>query len=285
MSSDFHTPSRHPGLAQSRAAARRPQPGPRQGLPLWAKVLAVLVVAALSLGLFRFVDKRKAQDQQMKEAAVALEATVQKMKEASDKGDFSQLKIDTTSGPAKTPAEVMQRVMLRAVEQRQAYERELAPLKLDEVLLPGPLSTAQGMSDAKERLSKARTVIARYQSMAADIITKSGQEIDLSALSSDQKETMKAGFLRGQEQGMARANEKWALEVGVVNEMAAMVQFLDNRRSAWRPDGGQFSFSNQADMGTFNRHMNEIRRISTQSAALEQQGFDTAQQQLHRLKQ
>jgi hypothetical protein len=84
---------------------------------------------------------------------------------------------------------------------------------------------------------------------------------------------------------MARANEKWALEVGVVNEMAAMVQFLDNRRSAWRPDGGQFSFSNQADMDTFNRHMNEIRRISTQSAALEQQGFDTAQQQLHRLKQ
>lgn len=242
-----------------------------------------LIYAALSIASISATNR---YHEQKKILTNDLRTTFDSIKTAIDKGEIPnkipEFKSKGDSEPARMGA-VLQRIFYRTTEHRKQYESEFNALKWDTILDPMRLGGDKDFSESFSIISKAKTIISRYQATTDSLFLAMRSEIEGADLDAQAKRGMLAGFDKSEPQGKADANQLWSIEMEIVNTVETMLADLRRNRSAWTVKDKQIIFTSQSSLDSYRANLDLINRLSKKQDMLRQNSLKRSSDKLNQL--
>lgn len=261
-----------------------PKPGARQGTP--ARTIVVLsvlgFVVSVAIGFARgFVESKEEQRRlvaELRDTMSAAEAAL------DSKGPVpGPAAVPAGSSDAAKAGAVFKNMVNRSLTHRKQYERELETAGWMRILDGARLAKDANLDESRAIVERAKAIVAKYRAGTEDMIAAMKREIETIDVSARTRKSMLEGFERTVPRSRQQAEEMWTLEEQIFGEIEKVVALLGAKRKAWRIEGGEISFTRQADLDAFNAHMARVQAIGARQEQMQRASIDAAQQGLTRL--
>lgn len=272
-----------------RTAAQR---GQSQIWLVWGLIAAVVVVAGLiGIGVFIGVKRHQETQQELKALRETGNQLIEQQRQLADgKASGSPLAPPPQAGetvPAHNETEMLRgfNAILREVGGRShqlqgQIAAEVKTLKLEDVLTPQRLASAEGRRTSRETLRRYRELIERSAAGAEQARTEMRRRLDILVSQLPNRERLQAKFesssaKRGDlEQQMIRNQRE------VADLIVQAIDLIEQARKRVQLQGDQLAFTSQRDLDRYN---DVIVRI--QAAGREEERLSRLEQDLLRQAQ
>lgn len=141
------------------------------------------------------------------------------------------------------------------------YMLELEAIGWNQILEPQRLKKPRGFSESELIVKRTKEIIAKYMTRTNELIRTTRERIQNLDISQSSKKAMLEGFDSGLGKAKPQLESLWKLEQRSVEEVEALLIFLQNRNENWAGEDGQFVFDYERDLENFNAHMRVVDEI------------------------
>jgi len=170
---------------------------------------------------------------------------------------------------------------------RIAYQRnkllfELDAIGWDRILDPDRIKKDKNLTESKLLVQKANEIVCKYKDQTYILLDNVQKEISALNIS----ESIRKGILNGFKEGMKnqQIDAMWDLESKVISEFGNIITLLSARQGNWEIQNGNFLFTYQSDVNTFNSYLNAIQEHVTRQQTIQKQVIEDINNNFNRLK-
>jgi hypothetical protein len=162
------------------------------------------------------------------------------------------------------------------VELQNSYLTELESFGLLTLLDANRLSSDKGFIESRYILQRINQAFVDYENEYGRIVADMPIRINQLALPEGQKQSMLEGFRKGQEKNEPLTERIFYLERQGLVEFEKIVDFLEQIRTSWYVENGQFMFETDEQVSTYNNFLANIdmyvaEQLEHQKKALQNQ--------------
>jgi hypothetical protein len=186
------------------------------------------------------------------------------------------------SDSAKAGA-VFKNMVNRSLTHRRQYERELEAAGWMHILDGARLAKDANLDESRAIVERAKAIVAKYRAGTDELIVAMKREIETLDVGAKTRKSMLEGFERTAPRSRQQAEDMWTLEEQVFGEVEKVVALLGAKKKWWRIEGGEISFTRQAELDAYNAHMARVQSIAARQEQMQRASIETAQQRLDQL--
>jgi hypothetical protein len=165
-----------------------------------------------------------------------------------------------------------------------AYLSELKRTNLAELTSPVHIASHDDAALTEANLSDAKAIVAKYRDLYNARMAAARQDITTSSLPQNLKDEALHGFDESAKLTREKTQRLWSDEMAILDQLGQQYEFLASRRLQWRLQGTQVVFNQPADLAEFNSHLMQMRQISSDELAIQNEINASAQSRLTALR-
>jgi hypothetical protein len=165
---------------------------------------------------------------------------------------------------------------------RTDFDAELAKLGISDMMFADRVKRNPQLVQNCRRILATKEVIEGYRTRHLTLIRGVPDRIDALDISYVTKANMKRGAVDKLETNVKTVNKQWDIQARTMDPLHRTCLLLSKRN--WQAQGTLFAFNSQADLGAFDRAMNEINQLNAELQAETQVRVNDVQAQQEKLK-